>query len=162
METGKESAAALEVVVEIPRGSFLKRTSRGKVDFVSFFPCPYNYGSVCGLTGLDGDPLDAVILGPRVPRGTRMTVQAYEAVRLIDRGVVDDKLICGDGPIGAAQRFWILLFFRFYSVCKRLLYRFRGSSGSTFCAGWVDPKAAIERARPNGIPGAEQRLDNGD
>ena len=32
----------LEVVIEIPRGSFLKRGSDGQVDFVSPFPCPFN------------------------------------------------------------------------------------------------------------------------
>ena len=36
----------VEVVIEIPRGSFLKRGSTGHVDFVSPLPCPFNYGSV--------------------------------------------------------------------------------------------------------------------
>ena len=35
----------LEVVIEIPRGSFLKRGSSGRIDFVSPLPCPFNYGS---------------------------------------------------------------------------------------------------------------------
>ena len=30
----------LEVVIEIPRGSFLKRGSTGHIDFVSPLPCP--------------------------------------------------------------------------------------------------------------------------
>ena len=34
----------VDVVIEIPRWSFLKRGSSGGVDFVSPFPCPYNYG----------------------------------------------------------------------------------------------------------------------
>jgi len=36
----------LEVVIEIPRRSFLKRGSTGHIDFVSPLPCPFNYGSV--------------------------------------------------------------------------------------------------------------------
>jgi inorganic pyrophosphatase len=36
----------IEVVIEVPRGSFLKRGSTGHVDFISPLPCPFNYGSV--------------------------------------------------------------------------------------------------------------------
>ena len=32
----------VEVVIEIPRGSFLKRGWDGSVDFISPFPCPFN------------------------------------------------------------------------------------------------------------------------
>jgi len=146
LKTCIEETIALEVVIEIPRGSFLKRTSRGRVDFVSPFPCPFNYGSADAYIGSDGDSLDAVVLGPRVRRGTRMTLRVSGAVRLIDRGVSDDKLICSDGPIGSVQKILILLFFRFYSACKRLLYLLRGCPGSCHCEGWCDPKSAIERA----------------
>jgi inorganic pyrophosphatase len=142
-----EDTIALEVVIEIPRGSFLKRASSGKVDFISPFPCPFNYGSADAYLGSDGDSLDAVVLGPRLSRGTRMTARVFGAVRLFDRGVSDDKLICSDGPIGPVQRFLIFLFFKFYSACKRLLYLLRGCPGSYRCAGWCDPKSAIERAR---------------
>ena len=31
----------VEVRIEIPRGSFLKRGSTGHIDFISPFPCPY-------------------------------------------------------------------------------------------------------------------------
>ena len=43
----------LEVVIEIPRGSFLKRGSSGRIDFVSPLPCPFNYGSAPAWLGLD-------------------------------------------------------------------------------------------------------------
>ena len=52
----------VEVLIEIPRGSFVKRGSTGHVDFVSPLPCPFNYGSVPQLVGLEGDLLDAVVL----------------------------------------------------------------------------------------------------
>jgi inorganic pyrophosphatase len=146
LKTCIEDTIALEVVIEIPRGSFLKRASNGRVDFVSPFPCPFNYGSTDAYLGPDGDSLDAVVLGPHMRRGTRMTVHVFGAVRLIDRGVSDDKLICSTSPIGPVQRFLILCFFRFYSVCKRLLYLIRGCPGSYHCEGWCDPKSAIERA----------------
>ncbi len=56
----------VDVVIEIPRGSFLKRGSTGHVDFVSPLPCPFNYGSVPQYLGQEGDLLDAVVLGPRL------------------------------------------------------------------------------------------------
>lgn len=138
----------LEVTIEIPSGSFLKRGPTGKVDFVSPFPCPFNYGSVETLVGLEGDLLDAVVLGPRLSRGSRVTVQAFGAVGLTDRGLYDDKLICSYHPVGRWQRTLVLLFFSFYARCKWLLNLFRGQSGRNACEGWGDPKAAIARARP--------------
>src|SRR5258708_19382875 len=82
----------IEVVIEVPRGSFLKRGSTGHVDFISPLPCPFNYGSVPIYLGLEGDLLDALVLGPRLPLGTRIRVKAWGAVTLIDRGISDDKL----------------------------------------------------------------------
>ena len=51
----------LEVVIEIPSGSFLKRGSTGQLDFVSPFPCPFNYGSVETLVGLEGEDRKIVV-----------------------------------------------------------------------------------------------------
>src|SRR3954463_15082397 len=84
----------VDVVVEISKGSFLKRGSTGKIDFISPFPCPYNYGSVPKFLGLEGDLLDALVLGPRLKLGARLRIKAWGAVTLIDRGMEDDKLIC--------------------------------------------------------------------
>ena len=136
----------LDVVIEIPMGSFLKRGSSGRVDFISPFPCPFNYGSVEELLGLEGDLLDAVVLGPRLPRGTRVAVKAFGAIGLTDRGMYDDKLICSQYPVGRWQRFQVLLFFSFYARCKWLLNLFRGQTGRNACEGWGEPKAAIARA----------------
>ena len=82
----------VEVVIEVPRGSFLKRGSTGHIDFVSPLPCPFNYGAVPSHIGLEGDLLDAVVLGPRIPFGTRLRIKAWGAIILTDRGMVDDKL----------------------------------------------------------------------
>ena len=141
------NSLSLEVIIEIPRGSFLKRGTTGELDFVSPFPCPFNYGSVEKYVGLEGDLLDAVVLGPRLPRGTRVTVQAVGAVGLTDRGMYDDKLICTPDPEAPQPRFPILLFFRFYSRCKGVLNFFRGRSSRNVCNGWCDASEAISRAR---------------
>ena len=91
-------------MIEVPRGSFLKRGSSGHIDFVSPLPCPFNYGAVPGLLGLEGDLLDALVLGPRLRYGTRVHVTAWAAVTLTDRGMSDDKLICSDARAEPATR----------------------------------------------------------
>lgn len=139
----------VEVVIEIPRGSFLKRGTGGQLDFISPFPCPFNYGSVHEYIGGEGDLLDAVVLGPRLPAGTRVSVDAWGAVGLFERYMYDDKLICSATPLTERQRRKVLLFFRFYALCKGLLNLARGRRGACRCAGWDDAEAAIARAIPN-------------
>jgi inorganic pyrophosphatase len=136
------------VVIEVPRGSFLKRGSTGRVDFVSPLPCPYNYGSVPAYLGLEGDLLDAVVLGPRLPLGARVRVPARGAVGLRDRGLYDDKLICAAEPIGPARQRAVVRFFHLYACCKHLLNLARRRPGATACIGWVDAAEALARARP--------------
>jgi inorganic pyrophosphatase len=137
----------VEVIIEVPRGSFVKRSSSGGLDFVSPVPCPFNYGSVHGLVGLDGDLLDALVLGPRLARGARVRVTAFGAIGLTDRSLYDDKLVCSDRPITERQRRGLVRFFRFYAQCKRLLNFCRGRPGLNRCEGWGDAGAAISRAR---------------
>lgn len=138
----------LEVTVEIPRGSFMKRGSTGQLDFISPLPCPFNYGSVEEYIGLEGDLLDAVVLGPRLRRGQRVSVQVFAAIGLTDRGMYDDKLICAHHPLSPWQRFLVIAFFKGYAKGKGVLNFFRGRPGRNACEGWCDPQAAIARATP--------------
>jgi inorganic pyrophosphatase len=137
----------LDVVIEVPRGSFLKRGLSGDVHFVSPLPCPFNYGAVPAYLGLEGDLLDAVVLGPRLPFGTRLRIHAHGAVTLIDRGLQDDKLICSHRPLAAEDRERVLRFFRFYARCKGLLNWVRRRPGRNACAGWQSAEYALGRAR---------------
>lgn len=139
---------SVEVVIEIPRGSFLKRGSSGIIDFVSPVPCLYNYGSIHQYIGGDGDFLDAVVLGPRLPVGTKVRVNAYGSVGVSERFMYDDKLVCAMKPISSHERRNVLLFFRLYASCKGLLNMIRGHKGRSHCEGWGDACAAIERAEP--------------
>jgi inorganic pyrophosphatase len=148
MTVGASPPPEVEVVIEIPRGSFLKRGSTGHIDFVSPLPCPFNYGSVPRLVGLEGDLLDALVLGPRLPLGTRIRVAAWGAVTLTDRGMTDDKLVCSDSPPTASQRRRVLRFFHVYAKCKGLLNVWRRRPGRNACDGWCDADAALARARP--------------
>jgi inorganic pyrophosphatase len=138
----------VEVVIEVPRGSFLKRGSSGRIDFVSPLPCPFNYGAVPTLLGLEGDLLDALVLGPRLRFGTRTRVRAWGAVTLTDRGMSDDKLICSDGRPSRADIQNVLRFFHFYARCKGLLNRWRRRPGRNACDGWCAATEALARARP--------------
>src|SRR3954454_12108378 len=138
----------LDVVIEVPRGSFLKRGSTGRVDFVSPLPCPYNYGSVPQYIGLEGDLLDALVLGPALPFGTRVRVKAWGAITLRDRGMIDDKLVCSHAPLQPAERRAVLRFFRFYAVWICLLNFVRRHPGRYACEGWLDARVAMTRATP--------------
>jgi inorganic pyrophosphatase len=142
------SPPEVEVVIEIPRGSFLKRGSDGQIDFVSPIPCPYNYGSIHQYIGGEGDFLDAVVMGPALPVGSRVRVSAFGAVGLSERHMYDDKLICANSPISAAERRSVLRFFHIYAFCKGLLNVLRGQRGASRCEGWGDASAAIARAVP--------------
>jgi inorganic pyrophosphatase len=138
----------VEVVIEVPRGSFVKRGSSGNVDFVSPLPCPFNYGAVPSRLGLEGDLLDALVLGPRLRLGTRLRIRAWGAVTLTDRGMSDDKLVCSAQAPSAAQCREVLRFFRFYAQCKGLLNLWRRRPGRNACEGWCDAATAMARSRP--------------
>ena len=138
----------VDVVIEVPRGSFLKRTLAGRVVFVSPLPCPFNYGAVPAFLGLEGDLLDAVVLGPRLHFGTSLRVKVWGAVTLTDRGMVDDKLICSPHRPSPAQIEQVLHFFRFYARCKGWLNRLRLRPGRNASEGWCDASLALARARP--------------
>lgn len=145
---GPPEPLELEVVIEVPRGSFLKRGSSGSIDFVSPLPCPFNYGAVPTLLGLEGDLLDALVLGPRLAFGTRLRIRAWGAVTLTDRGMSDDKLICSRQAPSPDEVRNVLRFFHFYAKCKGLLNLWRRRPGRNACDGWCEATQALARARP--------------
>jgi inorganic pyrophosphatase len=125
----------LEVVIEVPLGSFIKRRDDGSVDFVSPLPCPFNYGSVPGTRSGDGDRLDAVVLGPRLRRGARVRVKVVARVRFTDAGQDDPKLIGSCRPLTRVDRARITAFFTVYARAKGLVNRLRGKAGPTRYGG---------------------------
>ena len=141
-------APELEVLIEVPRGSHLKRSSTGHVTFLSPLPCPYNYGCVPTHIGLEGDLLDALVLGPRLEFGTRLRLKAWGAIVLTDRGMSDDKLVCGARQPSPAECERVLRFFRFYARCKGFMNFVRGRPGRNACEGWTTAAQALARARP--------------
>ena len=128
----------LVVEIEVPRWGFIKRSPSGQIDYVSPLPSPFNYGCVPGVMGRDGDPLDAVVLGPRLPRGHRLTVAVQGVIHLRDAGRIDDKLVCKVGVMTVMERRLVEGFFRTYPLTKGLLNRLRGAGGDTVFQGWAE------------------------
>lgn len=106
------------VLIEVARGSFVKREAGLGVEFLSPIPCPFNYGCVPGAVAEDGDPPDAIVLGSRIPHGTQVRTNAWLRMRFLDDGANDDKLICGEVPPTQAQLAQVERFFRVYAVAR--------------------------------------------
>ncbi|HJL17173.1 MAG TPA: inorganic diphosphatase [Sandaracinaceae bacterium LLY-WYZ-13_1] len=123
----------LDVVIEVPRLSFVKRRPDGAVHFVSPLPTPFNYGSVVGTLGADGDPLDVLLLGPRLRRGTRRRARVLGIVDFEDGGLPDPKIVVGEA-LSPWDRARVTAFFRVYARAKRWLDR---AGGGAAYRGWI-------------------------
>jgi inorganic pyrophosphatase len=131
------TAEVLEVVIDVPRGSFVKRDDARMVDFVSPLPCPFNYGHLPGTQADDGDALDAIVLGRRLPLGSTALAIPRARIGFVDAGCSDPKWICSAAPLSDSQRLQVAAFFRAYAVAKRLINRIRGKRGPTRYLGWL-------------------------
>lgn len=94
--------AAYDVVIEIPKGSRNKyevdhETGRVFLDRVLFtgFVYPTDYGFFENTLGLDGDPVDALVLleYPLFP-GVGVKVRPVAQLNMEDDGGIDTKVIC--------------------------------------------------------------------
>ena len=100
----------INVVVEIPTGTLEKwevvkpggelkwEFRNDKPRIVQYLGYPGNYGMVPQTLlpkelGGDGDPLDVIVLGPAVPRGSVVKARLIGVLRLLDGGEQDDKLL---------------------------------------------------------------------
>ena len=115
----------LEVLVDHPRGSFVKRREDGSIEYISPLPSPFNYGNVPDTLAPDGDREDAIVLGPRVRSGSRVRLPVQARVLFVDAGAQDPKWICGT-ELGRFDRMLVVAFFQTYAVLKTLLYFLRG------------------------------------
>ncbi len=129
----------VRVIIEVPLGGFVKRELHEgrRIEYVSPVPCPFNYGHAPGMPGQDGDPLDVVLLGPRLAVGTEVEAPVQALVRFYDAGLPDDKLVCAQAPLSGPQRMLVAGFFRTYVHARRLLNRAQGRSGETLYTGLV-------------------------
>jgi inorganic pyrophosphatase len=112
-----DSVGNITIVVEIPAGTNDKwelNKTTGRLEWeqrderprvVVFLPYPGNYGFIPRTllsreAGGDGDPLDVILLGPALPRGTVVSARLLGVLHMKDGGEHDDKLIATglDGP----------------------------------------------------------------
>lgn len=100
--TGAVTRAAFDVVVEIPGGQRNKyevdhATGRIRLDRTLFTATRYpaDYGFIDGTLGLDGDPLDALVLleEPTFP-GCLVSCRAIAVFEMVDEAGPDSKIIC--------------------------------------------------------------------
>ena len=91
-----------DVVIEVPRGSRNKyeidhETGRVRLDRVLFtsFVYPADYGYFENTLGLDGDPVDALVLleYPTFP-GVVIKVRPVGVFKMTDDAGIDSKVIC--------------------------------------------------------------------
>lgn len=125
----------LEVVIDTPRFSIVKRRDDGSIDYISPIPCPFNYGSVPDTTAGDGDRLDAVLLGPRRARGERVRARVVALVHFVDAGEDDPKYVCASGPLRRRDALLVAAFFSSYARLKGALNMLRGKRGATRYGG---------------------------
>ncbi|MDF1672598.1 MAG: inorganic diphosphatase [Vicingaceae bacterium] len=101
---------SINAIIEIPSGSVDKwevNKKNGQLEWkikdgilrkVNYLGYPGNYGMIPGTLlpkelGGDGDPLDIIILGESVKRGTIIECKIIGALKLLDNNEQDDKLI---------------------------------------------------------------------
>jgi inorganic pyrophosphatase len=109
------------VVIEVSRGDHTKRGHDGRVEVFSPIPCPYNYGSVPGTVAGDGEPVDAIVIGPRLPRGATVRTRVRAIARFVDEGLDDPKLVCKAIPLTGGEITGLKAFFRIYAAAKNAL-----------------------------------------
>ena len=116
----------VNIVVECPAGTIVKWEVRpdgvlrvqedrlgigwkglSAVDFLAY---PANYGMIPGTlmareAGGDGEPLDVMVLGGAIERGTVVRARLIGAIALLDDAEQDDKLLAvvDDSPLGDVE-----------------------------------------------------------
>ena len=123
--------ALVTVRIEVARGDFARRAADGSLKLATPVPVPFNYGSILGTVGPDGDPLDAIVLGPRLSVGATVDVPVHGVVRFVDAGLPDDKWICGRAP-GPRDLRRLRWFFRIYVVMKRIRHPGRRTTAAAY------------------------------
>ncbi|TXB63346.1 inorganic diphosphatase [Phaeodactylibacter luteus] len=100
----------VNMVVEIPAGTnkkieYDKASGQFRADqrngadrIIDFLPYPGNYGFIPGTAlpvadGGDGDAVDVLLISESLPTGTQIVVRPVGALRLLDEGQVDVKVI---------------------------------------------------------------------
>ena len=108
------------IIIETPKGAFIKRNERGRIDLISPYPCPFNYGRVKGYLGKDGDPLDAIVLGAQRAYNSVQNLPVIGKVGFIDKGKEDHKFIFSNRAATEQEKKNLRRFFSMYAQIKSL------------------------------------------
>jgi inorganic pyrophosphatase len=95
----------VNAIIEIPAGTNAKwevdpktgvlawEMQNGKPRVVEYLGYPGNYGTLAQTVSGDKDPLDILVIGAPLLRGSVVPAKVIGALRLLDKGEQDDKLI---------------------------------------------------------------------
>ncbi|RLA76305.1 MAG: inorganic diphosphatase [Epsilonproteobacteria bacterium] len=157
-----------QALIEIPAGTTAKwevNHKSGHLEWefrdnkpreVKFIGYPGNYGFIPQTVlskedGGDGDPLDIIVLGSSVKRGSIQEVKILGAIKLLDSGEQDDKIIAvtSTGTFKDIETLGTMMM-KFPGVIEIVRYWFEGYKGDKMhFMGYMndkDAKAMIERA----------------
>jgi len=157
-----------QALIEVPAGTTAKwevnhktgniewEFKKGKPRNVKFLGYPGNYGFIPQSVlekkdGGDGDPLDIIVLGPAVKRGTVQSVKILGAIKLLDKGEQDDKIIAIplDGPFSKVNNLGEMMR-KFPGTIQIVRYWFTGyKAGKMHFMGYMKRKKAeklVEKA----------------
>ena len=101
---------SINVVIEIPAGTIekwkvtksgnkiKKEIDSGKFRKIDYLAYPFNYGFVPQTIlpvekGGDGDPLDVLVIGSSIDRGSVIKVKPIGSLILLDNGQIDTKIL---------------------------------------------------------------------
>ena len=101
LSAGKNPPEEINVVVEIPQGSFIKYEMDKKDGFIhvdrfafTSMAFPGNYGFIPQSHGEDGDPLDALVIATySVQSGTVIPSRVVGMLEMEDEAGIDTKII---------------------------------------------------------------------
>lgn len=106
----RNADGSVNALIEIPAGTNAKwelrktdgalvwEISDGQPRVIRFLAYPANYGMiprtlVAAEDGGDGDPLDVLVLGSALPRGSIVRARPVGVLRMLDQGERDDKIL---------------------------------------------------------------------
>lgn len=133
----QDNLAAVEVIVEIPRGSRNKyeidhTTGLVHLDRVLYSSVHYpaDYGFIPGTRAADGDPLDALVIvqEPTFP-GCHMKIRPIGVLLMRDEMGIDEKILGvpvadprfdGINDISDLQKHWLVEIDNFFNIYKTL------------------------------------------
>jgi inorganic pyrophosphatase len=155
----------VNVVVEVPAGTLAKwevsqpdgklewELRDGKPRFVQYLSYPGNYGMIPRSLlpkelGGDGDPLDVLVLGSAVPRGSVVPVKLIGILKLLDSGEQDDKLLAvmKDSPFSDVNSIADLdqKFRGVTTIVETWFSNYKGINGGMESKGFAEKEEALK------------------